>query len=399
MLLFWRIRYLDTTDRQFKDRDLWLNTDDLDPMTKAEVELCQSTREASNDRGMLRYKHLFEEKNYTPAKLNELLKRCGAMSGVSIYDYFEDENGRELTGTEVARIVTASPTAFMVPPGAKQHDIDYMLADKPPIRLEELSLTNEQLTLLGYFARDLREMSESAFMKDGPGVLMGTVGGDPALETAVSDEEIRSFVTIFRRLYMQGEEFNFVKAATAASEILDAHPLGKWIKGAASEYESTLDESPHLVPFLRGGTCPFTHKRLIDVFLYTRYAHQPDVRRIRQFHECLEAVSNRRGVLTWLFLASLQTCSLRMTGPGRVIAGLYNRYCEHHGVTPDILESVASENPGIGTREKRQARIERLLGEKAEELARAIWEDKGRPDGGYSQFLDEAKDQLRATLE
>ncbi len=399
MLLFWRIRYLDTGDKQFKDRDLWLDADELDPATKAAVELCHSTTEASNDRGILRYRHLFKEQEHTPAELEEMYRCCGEMSFMSIHDYFEDENGKELTGTEIARILTGSPTAFIPPAGAKQHDIDYMLADKPPMPLEELSLTNEQLTLFGYFARDLREMSESAFMKDGPGTLSGTVGSDPALETAVTDEEIRSFVTIFRRLYMQKEEFNFVKAATAASEILDAHPLGKWIKGAASEYEATLSEKPHFVPFLQGGTCSFSHKRLIDVFLYTRYVHQPKVGSMRQFRECLAAVDNRRGLLTWLFLTSLQTCSLRMTGPGRVIAGLYNRYCEHHGVTPDILESVASDNPGIGSREKRQARIERVLSEKSEELARAIWESKGRPAGGHSQFLSEARDQLERTLE
>ena len=399
MLLFWRIRYLDTSDKQFKDRDLWLDTDELDPVTKAAVELCHSTREASNDRGMLQYQHLFTEQKYTSTELDELVNRCGAMSGVSIYDYFEDENGNELTGTEIARTVTGSPTAFMPPAGAKQYDIEYMLADKPPVPLQELSLTKEQLTLFGYFARDLREMSESAFMKDGPGTLGGTVGSEPTLKTAVTDDEIRSFVTIFRRLYMQREEFNFVKAATAASEILDAHPLGKWIKGAASEYEATLGENPHFVPFLQGGKCPFSHKRLIDVFLYTQYAHQPEARRIRQFHECLEAVGNRRGLLAWLFLTSLQTCSLRMTGPGRTITWLYDRYCEHHGVRPNILESVVRDNPGIGMGEKREDRIERVLSEKAEELARALWESKDRPAGGHLQFLEQARDQLRGTLE
>jgi hypothetical protein len=30
MLLFSRIRYLDTRDKQFRDRDVWLETNDLD---------------------------------------------------------------------------------------------------------------------------------------------------------------------------------------------------------------------------------------------------------------------------------------------------------------------------------------------------------------------------------
>lgn len=399
MLLFWRIRYLDTVNKEFKDRDLWLDTEELDPVSKAAVELCHATRESSGDRGMLRYRHLFREEVHDTTDLEELCLRCGAMSGVCIHDYFEDESGRGLTSSEVARTSTGSPTAFMVPPGAKQHDIDYLLSEKAPVAISEISLSNEQLTLFGYFTRDFREMSESTFMKEGPGTLHGTIGSDPALETAVSDDEIRSFVTIFRRLYMQGEDFSFLKAATAASVILDEHPLGKWIKGAAEEYEATLDERPTFVPFLQGGASPFSRKRVIDVFLYTRYAHQPSVQRVRQFQECLQAVGGRRGMLTWLFLVSLWECSLRIASPGRVIVGLYEQYCEHHGVRPQILESVLNDNPGIGTREKKQARIERVLSEKADELARAIWDSEGRPPGGPSQFLAKAREQLQATLE
>ncbi len=37
MLIFWRIRYLDRTDKQFKDRDLFLDTMLLPPATKAAV--------------------------------------------------------------------------------------------------------------------------------------------------------------------------------------------------------------------------------------------------------------------------------------------------------------------------------------------------------------------------
>jgi hypothetical protein len=37
MILFWRVRYLDYQEKNFKDRDLWLDTAILDSVTKAAV--------------------------------------------------------------------------------------------------------------------------------------------------------------------------------------------------------------------------------------------------------------------------------------------------------------------------------------------------------------------------
>jgi hypothetical protein len=396
MLFFWRIRYLDTRDKQFKDRDLWLNTDELDPATKAAVELCHDVRDSRSRREMLRYRHLFWEKEYSNAELNDLCQRCDRMSAFSIDDYFEDENAKELTRKELAEALTGSPTAIMLPAGTKEYHIEYMLADRRPVALDQVSLSDEHLSVLAYFTRDLRELLASVFYREGPGTL---TGADPTLQTAVSDEEIRSFVTIFRRLYLKKEPANFVKAATLLSQTLASYPVGKWIKGAAHDYEAELMDKPVFVPFLDRGTCLFSYKRLIDVFLYTRYAHQPDVKRVRQFQECLAAVRNRRGLLTWLFLTALWKCSLHIRNAGLFIAGFYDGYCEQHGATPHVLGSVSSENPGIGTLEKKQDRIERILNEKADELARAIWAQRGSPSGGPTQFLAEARDQLRATLE
>ena len=39
MMLFWKIRYLDRTDKQFKDRHLYLRTETLEPVTRAAIEL------------------------------------------------------------------------------------------------------------------------------------------------------------------------------------------------------------------------------------------------------------------------------------------------------------------------------------------------------------------------
>ena len=90
-----------------------------------------------------------------------------------IHDYFEDENGNELTNKQLAVALTGSETAVLIPPGLKQHDIDFMFSDKPLVDVAELSVSPEQLKILGYFVRDLKELTSSAFFKEGPGTLSG----------------------------------------------------------------------------------------------------------------------------------------------------------------------------------------------------------------------------------
>lgn len=398
MLLFWRIRYLDRQDKQFKDRDLWLETDSLDSAIKKAVEAVQDLRDLGNGREMLRYRHLFHEQQYSETELNDLFVRHGGMSAVFIHDYFEDESGKELSNKQMAEILTGSPTAIMLPAGAKQHDIDYILADKRPIPVDEVSLSNKQLEVLGYFTRDLREMLASAFFKDGPGTLTSSGGATPIIETAVTDEEIRSFVTIFRRLYMASEPGNFVKAVTLFGELTSQYPLGNWVKGVAGEYERELNGKPDFIPMVGRENWAFSRKRLIDVYLYTQYAHQPDARRARQYAECLASVDKRSGLLFWLFLTEMWHCALHIGNAGVIIANFYDRYCEHHGISPTVLKSVSGEHPTIGTLEKKDARRARVFREKTEELAMELWKQKGRPEGGPTQFFTEARKQLSAAL-
>src|SRR4051812_21386560 len=112
----------------------------------------------------------------------------------------------------MAVALTGDPDAVLFPAGTEQHIIEYALAERRPIPIYKISLSQDQLKILGYFVRDLRELLASAFYKDGPGELTSTDSRGPTLQTAVSDEEIRSFVTIFRRLYMENEPANFLKA-------------------------------------------------------------------------------------------------------------------------------------------------------------------------------------------
>jgi len=398
MFLFWRIRYLETREKQFKDRELWLETDTLDDVTKAAVELAYELKDIGHQREMLRYRHLFRENNPTKDESNPLCQRHNEISTVFIHDYFEDENGNELSNKQMAEILTGKPDAIMFPAGAKQHDIDYALSDKLPIPIDKISLSQDQLKVLGYFARDLREMLASSFYKDGPGTLTSSCGNAPTLSTAVTDEEIRSFVTIFRRLYMEKEPANFLKAVAVFKEAVRSYRLSNWVKGVAGEYEAELKVKPNFVPFLGQDKFPFARKRIIDVFLYTQYAHQPDADRSRQFQECLSAVGNNPPLLIWLFLTELHACSLHIRNAGVIIADFYDRYCQYHKASSDVLVSVASDNPGIGTLEKKESREARIFREKTEGLAKTIWINKGCPNGGPMQFINQASEQLKAAI-
>jgi hypothetical protein len=76
MLLFWRIRYLDSRDKQYKDRDLWLDTDSLDAVAKTAIEAIHEMGGLWHGRAILRFRNLFREENYTKEELDDRNISC-----------------------------------------------------------------------------------------------------------------------------------------------------------------------------------------------------------------------------------------------------------------------------------------------------------------------------------
>jgi hypothetical protein len=406
MLISWQVRYLDRNDKRFKDRVLFLDTDTLPPATKAAVEIIEGTKSSGSNREWLRFRSLFREKSPDDVRI-EPPQDVTRTSSFALSDYFEDETGAELPWRAIGPILSGDPKTFWLPGGAKQRDMDLKLAEPTPIPLTEVSLTPEEIRLLGYFARDIAELSGSAFMKDGPGTLklFGLVSSptsvDPVLETAVTEDEIRSFVTIFRRLYMENELANFKKAVAVYVKSLGDHPLAKWVAAVADDYGTYLESPPHVyfLPLAHLQQLQFTTKRLLDVFIYTRYAHQPKEERQRQFNECLGQVEGRQSLLAWMFLTEIWACSRQMGIAGRMISDWFRHYCDHHGLSPDVLNSLQQDHHGIGTVEKDEERRARLIHEKVEELEMEMWKQAGRPEGGPVQFRATARDQLMRALQ
>lgn len=397
--LFWKIRYFDRNEKKFKDRNLGLDTAQLEPATKAAIELLVETRTRHSDRTILKFRSLFQEVDSNT--LHAEVERTGSINGVPLENYHEDENGEEISLDEIGVILTGNPNARFIRSGYEQHDIEYMNSESIPVPVDTVSLSIEDIGILGYFCRDLKELSDSAFMKDGPGSIHagGSLPeGQMEIKTAVSDDEIRSFVTIFRRLYMQKEPANFLKAVDVFCKAINGHPLAAWVKGLAESYEQSLSKPPYCPMSKAVRECQFSKKRLIDVFLYTQYAHQPDERRQRQYRECLTELEENEPLLFWLFLSEIWGASLKIGNGGKVMNWWFRQYCETHQVTADVLDSIRLRNPGLGELEKVEAKRQRVFQEKSQQLAGKLWEQHGCPSGGPILFLHEAEKQLRELL-
>lgn len=388
VLLFWRIRYLDTRDKQFKDRDLYLETDSLSPEMKAAVELCCEVNSPTMTREVLRYRHLFQEKCPETASRFRQSRFC------CLIDYFEDEHANEISPNQMGAVLTGKPDAILFPAGTPKHLMEYLRSADQPIPYDQISLSRQGCDDLACFSRDVGELTESTFLREGPGWLGNYGGNGYVLATAVTDEEIRSFVTIFRRLYMANERGSFLKAASIFVAAVGNNPLGKLVDGEKAQYEAELDRPPDFIPPPGRTSCSFRRKRLIDVFLYTQYAHQPKPGRLQQYNECLASLDNDRAKLTWLFLNELWKCSLHFQYAGQHIAAFFHEYCECKRVSSDIPASVSADNPLVGALEKEHARRDRLFRKKAEMLATEIWKQNGCPEGGPTLFLAQAREQL-----
>ena len=267
--------------------------------------------------------------------------------------------------------------------------------------IDSISVSQDELDLLGLFERDLAELSNSSLIREGPRTIsasgsLSNVNSPPKLATAVTDEEIRSYITIFRRLYMEREPANFRKTCDLVSNKIHMHPCGDWLSGAKEQFEQRLNSSANKPPFVSGVS--FSRKRLVDIFLYTQYAHQPDERRKRQYLDCLEQMSQREEMLTWMFLTEIWGLGIEIICAGRFMCGWTRQYCQFHSVSPSIIDSVSSNSYGIGELETTDARMSRTFEEKALKVAESIWNSEGKPQGGPHVFMDEARRKVARLL-
>lgn len=399
MVIYWKVFCIGRDGVRRDDVQRVCDTSKLDAVSRSALEMTMRAGN-HNSREILKFrKHFgtFTEEDESPVEFNE-------WRTAFIPQYWEDENGEEMPLNEVAALLTGDTTAVFVPSGFKKHDIDLWLAGRQPLSFDDV-VANNDLESLAYFVRDIRELENSSLKKDGPGTIQVTgtasITSDnrPEFKTAVSDEEIRSHVTIFRRLYMQNERANLKNIVQLMVRMLGNHPRSEWIKAEWKLYNKHINAPPDTHFLMRDMAFQSSVANLLDAFIYTQYAHQPDRNDgAKVFEKCLEQVKGQQNVLMWLFCTELWHVTLIFLNVGRFVSWWFDQYCRHHSQQVAFVDSILKSNPGIGTLEKSDDKIARLFREESERLAHELWVSRGRPEQGPSHFLDEAQALLRKHL-
>lgn len=401
MLLFWRIRYFDRRDMEFKNRDLYLDTSTLKPKERIAVEAIREMRHLGREHEILRYRHLFiESPSYIESLHKEsplaIIDKYGRYDSFGLLNYFENEIGEPISLDEIGSIKFGTTNLISIPPGVNSRDVYLSVSASTPFQFEMISLTDDQLRILSIFLHDINEMLKSAFMEEGPGSITYVPGEAPILTTSVSAEEISSYVIVFRRIYMKNEPANFFKAVNAFCAGVGKHPLVDSIRTFERDYRDLL-ESYANGDFCLSRPCQFHNKRLIDIFLNTQYAHQPRPDKEQQFMKALDEAGSI-DVLKSLFLDILYNLSILVTNAGKGMALFYYQYCQYHKIDPNKFHSLSNKPFGIGHEPKLSEKMKAILERKATELAEVLWAEAGKPPSGQACFLDKAKSIIAKEL-
>lgn len=402
MLLILTVSVINRTNKELAKKNLILDTEKLEPAVRAVVELIAEDPAIKLKPKILRYRHLFTAELSSSTQYVE-----GKVVTVGPSDYWEDESGQRISLNEVIRIQTGNPGAIAIPRGFEDHDLELMLSESKPLPCGQRVISQKEVRLLGIFDRDIQELRESKFITNNPGTL--TTVGFPSLsssqpmhlETPCNDDELRSFIMIFRRLYMTSktDPANLFLIVQIITKAFGDHPYSTWIEKSYQSYKHHLDSKQQIGVFGPSFECTFTTKNLIDVFLYYHYAHQPDEKKEQEFHAYTEELSGNRELLTWLFLTEIHRLGWKMYSISSAIRPWFREFCDQNNCWPQSAISIHKSISGIGAQEKQEDRSKRMFDEKVKQLAYHLWIDSREPAGGYELFLETARNQLKEQLE
>ncbi len=393
MIVFWKVQAFNRRTKERSNKWLRLDTETLDPILRHKVELCLE-RHSAFSRSVLCYRNLFQD---TIEPHGDRWIADGSHANgrlIAVDDYAEDEESQEIGLTEITRMVTGNPDVLVVPPGMRSHDVElYYLAKNsplPPNPLDHIHLTQEEVDTLAYFLRDSTELVAEHFYRNPPS--LHAQGGAQWLET-IPVENIRSFVIVFRRMYMDREPGNYLKAC----EVYTTHFLNKrvtdWVVAEKRLYEHFLGDRASLFPGLEP-RFTFNNKCLIDAFLYTKFIHQPQDRRIRQFHRSLQEVGNADRMEFACYNAMLEV-SRFYARLQWVVSNELPAYLRHTGASPSFECPPFVNEGGRGICLTKEELAAKQLHERAESLGYELWKEDGRPEGKLPAYIEQAEACLR----
>ncbi len=394
MRVIWKVRSWEK-QRDFFDRSLEVRTEELAPVDRCVLEyVVQECRESRFV--MRRLRHHFRE--IREEDLNSHMWNAENVRPICVPDYFESADGREMTLTAIAREKFDNPNLVSIPSHFQKHDIDLMISENSPPQPDphlKISLNQDEINALSYFVRDAKELKQSAFhIGRGPS-LHSTAGQSDYSLRNFSEEQARSYITIFRRLYMDGEPGNFIRACELYCDRFLNKRITDWVGAEKKEYQSELT-APYSALFPRS-PFPFSTKRLLDVFIYTRYAYQPSKDRTRQYNECLLAVGNA-DKLFWFFLTAVREISLYYINVLPYIENEIQWYLKATNLSPSIDCSPLSDNSVDGRRQLVDVNTYDRFQEYASRLAVALWSADQQPNDALPKYLRTATSQLKEAL-
>jgi len=393
MVIFWKIRCFHMLKKCYFDRHLRLHTNSLDTATKYRIEYCMDNRSTRN-RNILDFRHLFETEE-EPSSIGE--EERDTIEVFSIPEYFEDENSNRITSTDIARIATGNDKMVAFSGQYKAHDIRYILAKEPPLSAKDLdgiSLSQDAIDTLSYYVRDATELSDSALITKPPSLV--SKGCEVRVET-IAVEHIRSFVMVFRRLYMTGEKGCYIKACKVFCSNFPNKRSADWIEADKQEYEEFLNQNAGILERSKPNYS-FSNKRLVDVFLYTRFAHQPQPSRISQYEKCLAEVGELAR-LEWMFYSVTHSISCYYLNAARMIRGVLATYLEHTGQLASVDVSPFANVDGRGTQQTREEENQSRLGVFAIQMGEELWKEAGSPEGERENYIERSQETLRSEEE
>ncbi len=380
-----------------KERWFSLDTDTLAPLEKHRIELlidsCAVNGEAF--RGIRMWFQQSEE----AISLDKLNHYPGEIKGFSVdlHSYWESDDGCRLTEAQAIRIVTQNPDLKIFPPGTRQHDVTLALTDNSPVPNNPLAffqLTQSEVNGLALFLRDIKELRQNPFYERH--ATMRSVGNELTLET-ISVDLIRSFITIFRRLYMSGKHDvgNFRDSCDVYCSRFWNQRVIDWVAEERRLYDQFLEEpAAKLV-----GTKPvfsFSNKRLIDVFLYTRFAHHPNESRTRQLKQMRVEVGSDEW-LEFMFYSVVQRAAMMYCNVSQYIAFEMDGYWKVGGLQPSADTTPFCNAGDRGVLRTAKEESEERIRKRAERLGEDLWKNAGCPANTLPQFVEDAMRQLSAS--
>ncbi len=398
MLLSWKVRYLDRGDKEFKDRELFLDLDSLPSEDRIKIELAiEQEKFDNNSRIFLKFRHLFKEGTF-----DELLEKYQIFNCFCIPDYFEDELGNELSVTEAMTIKHAKPNSTVVylpdtrtfiefsKPPTEEDAIKYGIEHTIPIDLSRINFIDKEIKKLNLFVDEIIILSSLPFK---PPALRRY----PELKVAmkITNAQLDSFVLRFRRLFMNNEMVNyfricklFIDYPEDEREYRFDHPMRLLWKRKKKEVDSLLKlPFGKLFPIkdlLESDDYEFTVKDLIDAFLYTKFVHQPNPDSEKLYKRGLIIAKGNKDVLLFYFCFAIYRLANEYITLGKWIKQILI-----------LMDKFSPESNHVEKLDNMSRAFERTINDKIWELANELWKKDGSPSCGAIKYKEQAELILR----